>query len=412
MDFKVSYLWLSCLTACLCFPLTVPLQWFNITDSIKRGALCNDFSPAGYFLLSNPNTNKWIIFLEGGGGCTSIKQCNARYISQNIRQLFLDDNGEVDTVAAWNVYGEMEPDTVVSKLMTSLWRYRTNDEWHIQGTDLLSPNQNDNPVFHDYNHVLIPYCSSDLWLGSSRNYGNFSFSSSNQFNYDPSSDTNQFTFRGISIFRGVLSDLHEYHGLNSATDIVLAGSSAGGLGALNHMPWLKNELDSKVQLSVLTDSAWFVDFRRTRGFQFSDIQEEMFEEENDLLCLELEDVSNCIFANSFLSSVEIPSDVPIMVVFSMYDLYGLGSVLSNTSSDLGIISLMRVVSEYSGSMLNSLISGVSHHPLLSYYVTSCFQHVYFANSDLWGPNGLLGQEAIDESVMNNHFRYSGIYYFN
>lgn len=400
---KMSCL-LNIIIVYLCFPPIVALRWFNISDGIERGALCNDFSPAGYFMrLFSSNTNKWIIFLEGGGGCTSIKQCNARYINHNIRRLFLDEDGEVDTAGAWSAYHE---DTVVSKFMTSLWRYRSDDEWVIKGTDLLSPDQDLNPVFYNYNHVLIPYCSSDLWLGSSRNYDKFYHNATYRFNYDPLSTVNQFTFRGVAIFRGVLSDLYEYHGLDKATDVVLAGSSAGGIGALNHMPWLKNELNGGVQVSVITDSAWFVDFKGTVGLQFNDIQDSMFQEENGLLCSELEDISKCIFASFLLLSEELPDDVPIMVVFSVYDLYLLSSVLSNTSnSDLGIISLMRVVSEYSGSMLNTLIDGVNHHPLLSYYVTSCFQHVYLANSDLWGLDGLLGQELIDESVMNNHFRY-------
>lgn len=31
---------------------------------------------------------------------------------------------------------------------------------------ILSPNPNENPYWHDANHVFVPYCSSDSWSGT------------------------------------------------------------------------------------------------------------------------------------------------------------------------------------------------------------------------------------------------------
>ena len=377
------------------------LQWHRIRNSRHRGTFCNDFSHAGYFLRRNPNSTHWLIFLEGGGGCTSIKQCNERYIDHRVRRLFTDEDNNVDTSAAWSAYTTIgEQSMAISKLMTSLGRYRTNMQWKVKGTDMFSTDPEDNPSFFEYNHVLIPYCSSDLWLGAAKNYAKFSNNNSDRrFVYDPLSTVNQFTFRGVAIFQSIVVDLLNMHGLSTGTDVVLAGSSAGGIGALNHARWLKDSLTPSTKLSVIADSAWFVDFRREVKSNFDELQDDILGDGNQLIC---PDPTDCIFAETILSDDDFPQDVPVLMIFSEYDLYLLSTFLSNTS-ETGVVSLMRVVSEYSGSMISSLYNAANHNPLLSYYVSSCFQHVYLANSELWGSNGLLGDEAIDETVLNNRF---------
>ena len=74
-------------------------------------------------------------------------------------------------------------------------------------------------------------------------------------------------------------------------------------------------------------------------------------------------------------------------------------------SNLDILELMRIVSEYSGSMNATLQStaAVSHRKL-SYYITSCFQHVYLATSSLWGEGSLLGTASVDGAASNNRFQ--------
>ena len=75
------------------------LTWHNITQAVQRGALCNDFSPAGYFIRRNHHISSdslqpedifsvWVIFLESGGGCTSPRSCNERFIEQSVRKQY------------------------------------------------------------------------------------------------------------------------------------------------------------------------------------------------------------------------------------------------------------------------------------------------------------------------------------
>lgn len=45
-------------------------------------------------------------------------------------------------------------------------------------------------------------------------------------------------FRGKRIAMAVAADLLAAHGLGSATQVLLTGDSAGGVGAMNHADWL------------------------------------------------------------------------------------------------------------------------------------------------------------------------------
>lgn len=410
------------------------LTWHNITQAVERGALCNDFSPTGYFIRKNrnisPNSSsikqslsKWVIFLEGGGGCTSPRSCNERFIEQSIRNQHTQTNNDsttyIDVAKAWNKYRD-DPLVVTSKLMTTIWRfsgkYRANNSniWTIQGRDLLSTDEHENPDFHNYNHVLIPYCSSDLWLKNTSNHikaqdRHF------QFHFDPDLTTeHQFTFRGAAIFRSVVEDLFTYHGLSSANHVLLAGSSAGGIGAMNHAMWLDEKLrklaTSQSQLHVLLDSAWFINFHGSISNEFAPEEILKLVQNREVVkTCDANDPLSCILAQTLLSNpISYPADIPTLLIFSRYDLYLLAAVLNQLSST-NIIGVMRTVAEYAGSMnttLQSLASSNQEATNLSYYVSSCFQHVHFATSTLWGEGKLLGNEDIGVSFENSRFRYA------
>lgn len=415
------------------------LTWYNISRAIQRGALCNDYSPAGYFIQKNHHIKsnssleggalpKWVIFLEGGGGCTTPRSCNERFIEQSIRKQYTKTvNGSTfaNIAQAWNDYRD-SPLIVTSKLMTTIWRfsqpYRRNTEnlWQIQGRDLLSTDERENPDFYDYNHVLIPYCSSDLWLKMTSNYIKAQ-ENGFDFHFDPDLITeHQFTFRGVAIFQSVIEDLFTYHGLSNAGQVLLGGSSAGGIGAMNHAGWLQNKLresaNPQSQLRVLLDSSWFINFQGSIDAEFAPNEiRELVEKGEVLQTCSRDNPLSCISAQTLLSNSDLyPPDIPTLVIFSRYDLYLLIASMNRLPSS-DIIGIMRTVAEYAGSMNTSLQSvAYSYNKAgnLSYFVSSCFQHVYLASSTLWGEGKLFGNEDIGVEFENNRFRYKKLFKVN
>ena len=112
---------------------------------------------------------------------------------------------------------------------------------------------------------MIPYCSSDIWLGEETNGSECSCFDYNCFNFNPSSPELQFTYRGKTIFQSIFTQLLDNHGLDISTEVVLSGSSAGGVGVVNHAQWVQEQLEVRVvgntKLLVIFDSSWFINFQ-------------------------------------------------------------------------------------------------------------------------------------------------------
>lgn len=143
--------------------------------------------------------------------------------------------------------------------MTSLTCFNASD-LGVDGRDIMDRNQSKNPDFYSHNHIIIPYCSSDLWLGDEVEG---SESCCGCFDYQPSSTALQFTFRGKIIFQSIFRQLMEDYNMSDASEILLSGSSAGGIGALNHAQWVRNQMPPETKLLILLDSSWFINFQES-----------------------------------------------------------------------------------------------------------------------------------------------------
>lgn len=330
------------------------LQKYNLSDPM---AICNDNSRAVVF-IGRRSSRKWIIFFESGGLCTSKADCNERYLNKNSTVLMTS---------------RLLPDKVI-------------------GRDILSSVESENPTFFNYNHVLVPYCSSDLWLGSK---SKASQDESFDFKDDPSAYN--FSFRGQAIFRSVFEDLFKKYNLSLAEEIVVSGSSAGGIGILNHAKWITYHHFTKSQrltarIQFIIDSAWFINFQD--GFK-SRVKPEFGELAgiSSPACADMSfGYSCCLSASCLISRGYVPSEIQIAFVFSLYDIYMFADVLKRledegkTAED-HVADFLSVVSMYGGAMNESLeISDKSH---ASFFVPACFQHTYFSTSSLWDEDGIL-----------------------
>ena len=325
---------------------------------INSEALCNDNSRAVYY-VDNDGTGKlsnksWIIFFESGGLCASKADCNSRYKNKN-STVFMTSN----------------------KLPE-----------RITGKDLLSSSPSENPIFHDYRHVLVPYCSSDLWLGE------HTATKNDPFKFRDNSSVNYFSFRGMTIFRSVFSQLEDE--LISAKHIVVTGSSAGGIGVLNHAKWLSNTFlaKSNAALSFIIDSAWFINFQD--GFR-SRVKSEFIDLANISVpsCYDLTyGFSCCLSAQCLLSRHYFPADKPVAFISSLYDIYMFADVLKRLENDGKTVEdnaadFISMVSMYGGAMNESFELPKTAGENISFFIPACFQHTYFSMSSLWDEDGVL-----------------------
>ena len=319
-------------------------------------AVCNDNSRATFY-IGPQLRKKWIVFFESGGFCASFEDCNKRYLNKN-STMFMTSN--------------VLPDKVTGK-------------------DLLSASKYENPTFSEYSHVLVPYCSSDLWLGSKTN-------PKEPFHFVNDSSVDNFSFRGHTIFRSVFLDLLQQYNLSDAEEIVLSGSSAGGIGVLNHADWVLNKvikshgLNTKL-LSVI-DSAWFIDFQ---GSLRARVNPEFSSFANISLsaCMDFSHGHTCCpSASCMISRGYYPSSVPLLFVSSMYDSFLLRDVFERLgdegkTADDNFADFLSVVNMYGGEVNGSITITENQASNLSFFIPACFQHVYFVTSSLWDENGVL-----------------------
>ncbi|ALC43262.1 Notum, partial [Drosophila busckii] len=189
--------------------------------SLKRAYLtntsitCNDGTHAGFYLRKQPNSKKWIVFLEGGWHCYNNRSCRARWMR-------------------------------LRHLMTSSQWTETRDVGGI-----LSPHAEENPYWHNANHVLVPYCSSDSWSGT-------------RIEPETPEREGSWRFMGALILRQVIADLIPLGlGRVPGGELLLVGSSAGGLGVMLNLDRIRDFLINEKQLQVtvrgVSDSGWFLD---------------------------------------------------------------------------------------------------------------------------------------------------------
>eukprot|EP00903_Cladosiphon_okamuranus_P012833 g11992.t1 len=203
------------LLACAAIPPSVAHQDAIGASSILEryslpSAVCADGSPGFFYMAANASSNDFVFRLMGGGGCAN-NETYCHDIRDISAPLFTSDK-------------ELWPQTVA-------------------GFNLLSGDENSNPLYSTYNRVFVPYCTQDMLL------------------LDTESADGELQFRGRPYLEETLTSV-----LGASTQgatAVLIGTSAGGVAAFNVASWLLDTFDQVSELSLLLDSAFFVDVHGT-----------------------------------------------------------------------------------------------------------------------------------------------------
>ena len=421
----------------------------NLLNKIKLldpAAVCNDGSQGIYYIQHDPKHTKWILFLEGGGACSTRAECEERrktkpyFTSSRLypetiegRNLFDDvyfnDHNKVLLVYCssdfWlGNYDETEPTTAdstseydkISATSTSVTTPDNSDKEttinNLNETSFNAPNEtkpnnvlnetvSNETVVKEFLSTKLPENNDSLADNITKSPINTNLEITSAklipvvsmpfLNLDNTSATvneakplpfddiithsndKNFFFRGVNIFKSVVCDLMR-NGLNSSSTILLAGSSAGGVGAINHADYLKRK--TNVTVFVMIDSSWLINYNNVlNNLNYSAIMKMKGCHDFSLgfpCCLS----TSCMITQRYISS-----SIPILAIVSKYDVY---SVFPDRKFD-DTRNFFEVLTEFQayGGQLTHSISLVEAYKNVSYLVTTCMQHVYLATSDLW-----------------------------
>eukprot|EP00026_Physarum_polycephalum_P010167 Phypoly_transcript_10319.p1 GENE.Phypoly_transcript_10319~~Phypoly_transcript_10319.p1 ORF type:complete len:378 (+),score=53.45 Phypoly_transcript_10319:114-1247(+) len=232
------------------FAQNVPLVRYNLTQ-VNPLATCNDGTPAVVYLRSGVGSgaNKFVIRLQGGAWCYDEDSCNSRakdnpyWVSSNLCPPTLLDNQTISGVGHEGI---------------------------------LSSTPSLNPYFYNWNHVYVWYCSSDSHLGN------------------VSKSINGWAFNGKNIIHAVMQTIIKEMNLAAATDVLLTGDSAGGVGTVNNADFIGsfvNEVAPNANYRAFVDCAWFLNIAQYNSdfYFFQNIAKQLLSQFNavyDATCAE------------------------------------------------------------------------------------------------------------------------------
>eukprot|EP00440_Ansanella_granifera_P059422 gb/GFBE01064408.1/.p1 GENE.gb/GFBE01064408.1/~~gb/GFBE01064408.1/.p1 ORF type:complete len:421 (+),score=68.56 gb/GFBE01064408.1/:1-1263(+) len=185
-------------------------------------ARCLDGSPGAFHFLpsSSPaDSRKWTILHNGGGWCSMdvpdgqevmVDHCHAR--SQTV-------------LGSSSNYRDMSSDTF---------------------SDFMSVDPAQSPLMHSWNKVSLVYCDGGSFSGRSVS--------------GPTVLGRRLHFQGSYILEAVMETLKERFDLGSASDVVVAGYSAGGLATILQVDNWRRSLPRSVFVAALVDSGFFLDW--------------------------------------------------------------------------------------------------------------------------------------------------------
>ncbi|XP_039129458.1 pectin acetylesterase 5-like [Dioscorea cayenensis subsp. rotundata] len=254
-----------------------------VHDAEKKGAVCLDGSPPGYYLHRGfgSGADSWVVHLEGGGWCDSIASCSSRS----------------RTPLGSSHYFE--------------------SQIHFYG--ILNNHPSLNPDFYNWNRVKVRYCDGASMAGDVDN--------------ESQNSTNLF-FRGKHVWEAVMHELLS-KGLANAKQALLTGCSAGGLATFIHCDDFQALLPKQTTVKCLPDAGFFLNAedisgKRTLGsFYHNVVHLQDLTKHLSKGCISKTEPSQCFFPQEFIKYIR----TPLFILNPAYDAWQVQHVLAPYKSD-------------------------------------------------------------------------------
>ena len=178
-------------------PIQAPARtwtWVDFPDS-----RCMNNTPTGIGVNLNPDSDKVLIYMQGGNACFNLGSCNVTF------------NTDGYGAAKW----ASEP---------------------VKNASFFDRNAAEN-IFADYSYIVVPYCTGDVHAGSNPN----GTVVNTQYNFSGYTNMTQYLERLAPTFP-------------NATEVVLGGWSAGGFGSFFNYDQVAQAFGPGARVTLVDDS--------------------------------------------------------------------------------------------------------------------------------------------------------------
>lgn len=321
-------------------PHMVDLTLIQGADS--KGAVCLDGTLPGYHLDRGfeSGANSWLIHLEGGGWCDTVRNCVYRKKTHRGSSKYMESQ--------------------------------------IPFTGILSNKPEENPDFFNWNRVKLRYCDGASFAGDSEN------------------EAAGLQFRGQKIWLAAIEELLS-QGMQNAEQALLSGCSAGGLASIIHCDEFKSLLPKSSKVKCLSDAGFFLDVidisggRTLRNMFGGVVQLQEVQKNLPKSCLNKMDPTSCFFPQNVVEHVE----TPLFLLNAAYDVWQVqASLAPKTADPLGSwndcksnnancnSSQIQLLQDFRNQMLDN-VKDFSRSSQTGLFINSCFAHCQSERQETW-----------------------------
>lgn len=348
-------------------PLLVGLTL--IQGAASSGAVCLDGTLPGYHIHRGygSGANSWLIQLEGGGWCNTVRSCVYRKTTRRGSSKFM--------------------------------------EKQLAFTGILSNKPEENPDFFNWNRVKVRYCDGASFTG------------------DGEDKAAQLQFRGQKIWLAAMEDLMS-KGMRYAKQALLSGCSAGGLASILHCDEFRDLFPRSIRVKCLSDAGMFMDAvdvsggRSLRNLFGGVVSLQGVRKNLPRTCTNHHDPTSCFFPQNLVANIK----TPLFLLNAAYDSWQVQASLAPPSADprgtwhdcknnhaLCSSSQIEFLQRFRYNMLNA-IKGFSQYQQSGLFINSCFTHCQTERQDTWFADNspLIGNKPIALAVGDWYFDRSSV----
>ncbi|XP_030460342.1 pectin acetylesterase 6 [Syzygium oleosum] len=338
-------------------PLMVGLTL--IEGAAAKGAVCLDGTLPGYHLHngSGSGANSWVVHLEGGGWCNTVRNCVYRKTTRRGSSKFM--------------------------------------EKEVAFTGILSNKAEENPDFFNWNTVRIRYCDGASFNGAGQD------------------EAAQLYFRGQQIWLAAIDELMS-KGMKNADQALLSGCSAGGLASILHCDEFANFFPKTTKVKCLSDAGMFLDAvdvsggRALRNMFNGVVTLQDVKENLPSTCTSHLDPTSCFFPQNLVANIK----TPMFLLNAAYDVWQVHESLAPRSADPNGTwtdckmnharcnsSQIQFLQDFRNQMLKA-INTFSRSDQNGLFINSCFAHCQSERQDTWfaSDSPLIRNKGVAESV--------------
>ncbi|KAL1807862.1 hypothetical protein ACET3Z_024852 [Daucus carota] len=318
----------------------------KLHTAVAIGAVCLDGSPPAYQLDwgKEDGAKNWLLHLQGGYWCTTTQECQTR----------MNDSSGLGS----------------STKMKSAYF-----------SGILTNNETLNPYFYNWNRVFVRYCDGSCFTGDKQE-----FSADGPY------------YRGSRVFSAIIDELMKL-GMKNAQNVLLSGSSAGGLGTMVHCDRFRNRFPTSTKFKCLSDASYFITLNNPSGFVELHGSSKILPE----TCTSKMDAALCLYPKNFVPDIQ----TPLFILNSAYDTFQIAATVRlpvNTSRSClyNLTGCPDTVRKQWKNLRLKILQEVTMGDLSKrgLFINSCHTHSQseFQSKWLGDPKSMLDNMTISEAV--------------